>query len=82
MLNEKGGEMAMTEILSEKELAAKIGRSPWTVRRMRREEGLPFIKVGSRFFYRYEKVQSWFEEREQASVASDSGEYGKIRAIR
>ncbi|MBP2640968.1 MAG: Helix-turn-helix domain [Firmicutes bacterium] len=51
-------------MLSEKELAEILGLSPWTVRTMRLREGLPFLRGGSRIFYRLEKVKSWMENQE------------------
>ena len=55
-------------LLSEAELASSLGLSPWTVRRLRLNEGLPVIAIAGRYFYRHESVLRWFEERETSGV--------------
>lgn len=71
------------KVLSEKELAGELGLSPWTVRSLRLQEGLPHIKTAGRVFYRLATVHLWFEEKEQASMAKmHSNDYGKLRQVR
>jgi len=52
-------------LISERELANTLGLSYWTVRTMRLQEGLPFIKSGSRVFYRLDKVKEWMTKQEE-----------------
>lgn len=59
---------AAHQILTEKELAAELGISYWTVRRWRVKEGLPNITLGSRILYRLDTVLAWLDEQEQESV--------------
>ena len=70
-------------LLTEVDLAKKLGLSAWTVRRWRLSEGLPVIKLGGRFFYREDAVQSWLASRETSRAAIDEPEeIGVIREIR
>lgn len=59
---------ATHQFLTEKELAAELGLSHWTVRRWRVKEGLPNITLGSRILYRLDTVLAWLDEQEQESV--------------
>ena len=43
-----------------KKLAVLLEKSTWTLRRYRIEYGMPFIKIGGRFFYDILEVQEWF----------------------
>lgn len=43
-----------------KQLAVLLEKSPWALRRYRIEYGMPFIKIGDRFFYNIVDVQEWF----------------------
>lgn len=57
--------------------------SAWPVRRFRLTEGLPFLKLGGRFYYRPEAVQAWLAARETSGAAADEPEeIGVIREIR
>ncbi|WP_420801302.1 helix-turn-helix domain-containing protein [Pinisolibacter aquiterrae] len=52
-------------MLAEKEIAAELGVSSRTVKRWRAmPDGLPFIALGGRIFYRRSSVRSWIEGRE------------------
>ena len=53
------------KIFSEKELAAFLGVSPWTIRNWRLKAGLPFFGTAGRIFYRYEAVVKWMEQEEE-----------------
>ena len=53
------------KIYSEKELAAFLGVSPWTIRNWRLKAGLPFFGTAGRIFYRYEAVVKWMEQEEE-----------------
>lgn len=75
----------MSKLLTENELAAEWGLSPWTVRRWRLSEGLPVCKVSGRFFYRLEAVTDWLKGFETTKGAADTEEeivVGRIRQIR
>ena len=70
-------------LLNESELASLLGLSAWTVRRWRLSEGLPVIKIGGRFLYRFESVLEWLKTRETVGVTDDcSGELGVIRQVK
>ena len=58
--------MSDKALLTESELAASLGISPWTIRRFRLNEGLPVIAISGRFFYRLESVLRWLASREQS----------------
>lgn len=60
--------MNTDHLLTEKELAAILGISHWTVRKMRLQDGLPFIQTGSRIYYRLEKVNSWMTQQEETNA--------------
>ena len=62
--NDKVPEVGKT-VLSEKELAVKLGISKWTVRRWRLKAGLPFFGTEGRIFYRLESVLKWIENEEE-----------------
>ena len=53
------------KIYSEKELAAFLGISPWTIRNWILKAGLPFLGTAGRIFYRYEAVVKWMEQEEE-----------------
>ena len=55
------------KILTEKELAERLGLSPWTIRKWRLQGGLPHIQVGRRIFYRLEAVEAWMDGLERTS---------------
>ena len=75
--------MAEKSLLSETELAAYFGLSPWTIRRFRLSEGMPVVAIAGRYFYRLESVQAWLASRETSGTAAEEpGEIGKIRAVR
>lgn len=70
-------------IEGEKGLADERGGSAWTWRRFRLTEGLPFLKLGGRFYYRLEAVDAWLASRETSGPAADEAqEVGVIRQIR
>ena len=72
------------KLLDGKTLAPILNVSPWTIDNWRKSEGLITVKVGGRFYYRLEAVQSWLAARETSSVAGDAEpeEFGTIRAVR
>ncbi len=57
--------MNTARVLNERELAAELGLSPWTVRGMRLKEGCPYFTVGARIFYRLATVLAWIAAKEQ-----------------
>ena len=70
-------------IEGEKGLAEVRGGSAWMWRRFRLSEGLPFLKLGGRFYYRLETVDAWLASRETSGLAADEPEQiGVIREIR
>lgn len=71
------------KVLSEKELAAELGLSPWTVRTLRLQSGLPHFRTAGRIFYRLEAVTAWMDKQEQSgNKAAPESEYGKLRAVK
>ncbi len=52
-------------ILTEKDLAKKLGVSYWTVRSWRLQLGLPHFRTAGRIFYRWESVMRWMDSREK-----------------
>lgn len=73
----------MSKILTEKELAAELGLSPWTVRGMRLKEACPHFTVGGRIFYRKESVLEWITAKERSQQYAERGpaQIGKLRRI-
>lgn len=70
-------------VLTEKELAQKLGLSSWTVRRMRIQEGLTHFKIGHRVFYRLESVLGWINTRESSNNSTrQESSIGMLRVIR
>ena len=57
-----------TAILSEKELAAQLGMSYWTIRDLRLRQGLPHFRCGKKVLYRLTTVLEWIEQQEYAST--------------
>ena len=53
------------KIFTEKELAAFLNVSPWTIRNWRLKAGLPFFGTAGCIFYRYEAVVKWMEQEEE-----------------
>jgi len=73
----------MSKLLTEAEIAAELGISAWSIRRWRLSEGLNFIKIGGRFYYRTEAVHAWLASRETSGPATDEPEeIGVIRQVR
>lgn len=71
------------KILSEKELASELGLSPWTVRTLRLQSGLPHFRTAGRVFYRLESVLSWMSTQETQTRKADSPpEYGVLRQVK
>ena len=50
------------------ELSDKLGVPKWTVRAMTRR-GLPFIKLGEKFFFREADVDVWLAEQVTKNLA-------------
>jgi hypothetical protein len=71
----------VTKVLSEKELAGKLGLSPWTVRTLRLQSGMPHFRTAGRVFYRLDSVKNWMDEQERASQKHESVPYGRLRRI-
>ena len=61
-----------TAILSEKELAAQLGMSYWTIRDLRLRQGLPHFQCGRKVLYRLTTVLEWINQQEQASTQRGS----------
>lgn len=75
--------MNSNRVLNEREIAAELGLSPWTIRRLRLQLGLPYFRTAGRVFYRLETVRSWMAEMESEStkIKSENKQYGKIRRL-
>ncbi len=61
------------KIFTEKELAAHLQMSPWTIRAWRIKSGLPHFWIGKRVFYRLEAVENWVvqDELKRIPIGSD-----------
>ena len=57
------------ELLTEMQLAKRLGISRWTVRRWRINNRLPHIGEHRRFLYRLEAVQEWLVEEEAKNLS-------------
>ena len=56
------------QLFDERELASNIGLSYWTVRDMRIKYGLPYVKLGSRFYYDFKDVKKWIEDHTKSNL--------------
>ena len=56
------------KVLTEKELAVELGLSPWTVRTMRLQKGLPHFRTAGRIFCRLHSVEAWMDNQEKGRV--------------
>lgn len=75
--------MSVPRVLSEKEIAAELGISPWTVRTLRLQSGLPHFRTAGRIFYRLETVLTWMDKQEQVGVPEmEPDSYGVLRRVR
>lgn len=72
----------MAKVLSEKELAGELGLSPWTVRTLRLQSGLPHFRTAGRIFYRLETVLSWMDAQEKGMKEEEqTPTFGTLRRI-
>ena len=55
-------------VLSERELAAQLGMSYWTIRDLRLRQSLPHFRCGKKVLYRLTTILEWIEQQEQAST--------------
>ena len=63
--------MAIQKLISEHEFAERRGQCVRTVYRERRSgTGAPFIKLGSKIFYREEAVEEWLRAKETDPAAA------------
>ena len=51
-------------LLSEKELSQLLGVTLFMIRKMRIQLGMPFIRAGTRIFYREQSVKRWLSQQE------------------
>ena len=51
----------MCQVMTEKQLCDILNMKPSTIARLRREEGLPHIRVGKLIRYSYTDVQEWLK---------------------
>ena len=73
MSEQKISEMG-NEVLTEKELAVALGQSVWTIRRWRKQEGLPVIRfknIRSILYYR-PAVDDWLRTNSFPSVPAEN----------
>ena len=52
-------------VVSESELAERLGMSVYAVRKLRNTEGMPCFKARGRVFYRLQVVLEWMRERKK-----------------
>ena len=74
------------KILNDKELALTLdptGRliTPWTLRRWRLIESMPFMQFGRRILFNLESVEAWMKAREQGVSKTVAPENGILRRI-
>lgn len=74
--------MTVAKVLNEREIAAELGLSPATVRRLRLQVGLPHFRTAGRVFYRLESVLSWMDKQEQTCQAEPETETGALRRVK
>lgn len=55
-------EATLSKLITVQQLSEKLGVQKWTVRAMTRR-GLPFIKLGEKFFFREADVDAWLAEQ-------------------
>ena len=54
-------------LLTKEELAVRLNISAGQVDKLRRDEGLPFVRIGKRYRYNIENVLKWFEKYSKES---------------
>ena len=52
-------------VVSESELAERLGMSVYAVRKLRNTEGMPCFKARGRVFYRLQVVLEWMREQKK-----------------
>lgn len=52
-------------VVSESELAKRLGMSVYAVRKLRNTEGMPCFKARGRVFYRLQVVLEWMREQKK-----------------
>jgi predicted DNA-binding transcriptional regulator AlpA len=58
----------LAELISEKELAAKLGKTPRTLRSWRKnKEAPPWCRIGRDIFYFKSDVSPWLQRRKRAA---------------
>lgn len=50
-------------VLTERECAARLGISFWTLRQLRIQENAPHIKLGSRIYYVFDAIVAWLSQQ-------------------
>ncbi len=50
-------------VLTERECAARLGISFWTLRQLRIQENAPHILLGHRIYYVYDTVVAWLAQQ-------------------
>lgn len=68
-------------ILTEKELAKKLGVSYWTIRNWRLQLGLPHFRTTRRIFYNWESVIQWMSEQEHKTSGNDNSSSHRMLPI-
>lgn len=71
------------KIYTEKEIAAELMVSPWTIRLWRLQVGLPHFRTAGRIFYRLETVLHWMEveERRNVDLLKEEAGQNKVKRI-
>lgn len=68
-------------IFTERELAAELHISYWTVRLWRTKLGLPYFRTAGRIFYRISSVERWIDEQEKNNTTINIQDVHKISPI-
>lgn len=57
-------------ILTEREIAERLGVSYWTVRSWRLQLDIPYFRTAGRIFYRLSSVEKWMDRQEEKTVSN------------
>lgn len=64
-------------LLPEREMAKALGIKYSMIRKLRIENGLPFIQLGKKILYRPQAVETWLGQQEE----SNTGVLSEVRRI-
>lgn len=59
-LNQTPQQPVFSNYVTGKSLAKMLNTSTWTIQNLRKNCGMPYIKLGGRFYYDVNEVDTWF----------------------